>query len=104
MSRTDLPSELLHEIVTYVVADFVNDAIAGHFALQPLPLPSPYEPYPDEEGWSSKIVEVLAKDPINTVPNPVTPLFSVSFCVREVVLKVLSTVLGIPLAEHAITR
>ena len=93
--------ELIHEIVTWLVAGYVDDAIAGPLGMKALPMPDMDETYPDAAGWDKLVNEVVEEDKLLKYPNPITALLRTSFSVREITLKVLSVVLGIPLNEES---
>ena len=105
----EIPAELLHEFITWLVVQHVDDAIAGPLSLPSIPIPDVYEAYPDEKGWAQRLDVVLAKDPLRLGRDGekkgregkkgLEALFEVSWAVREVAVRVLGRVLGVPLVE-----
>ncbi|KAH8093894.1 hypothetical protein BXZ70DRAFT_909016 [Cristinia sonorae] len=81
-SLPTLPSELIYEIVSNVVADYVDTAIAGI-------MDDPYNPDIAKVDW------VWKQDP----RNPVAALLGVSLAVRDITRSALSQALEIPLNE-----
>lgn len=109
----EIPFELLFDIVTHVVADYIDSVILGPLRLRSLDI-ALHINYVASSNFTSSIsdhfqpmiAEVLAEDPAQSVPNPIIPLLSVSSCIREVALCILSKTLGVPLtaAGERLTR
>ena len=103
-SLARLPVELLHKIVVLAVVQYLDEVIAG-----PLYIPSAggllSERDPDFKARRESLRHRDCDDiALGGEPNPVIPFFSASYQLRDIVLKVLSDILGIPLVRGPISR
>jgi len=78
----DYPAEILYQIVATVVAEHLDDLIAGRLSLRDAK-------EPDAVRQNEPYTDLLASE------NPILPLLEVSFKVRDTTLLVLSDTLGI---------
>lgn len=89
------PLELLYNICAPVVADYIDELLAGRLKYG-APPPSEERRETDEAGEYD--------DPASVAPNPVLPLLRASVRVRHAALMVLSDALGIALSKTGIGR
>lgn len=106
----ELPSGALYDIVSYVVADYLDSVTLGSLRLRSLDISSYVEIETKHQNAPNSqctmqdhsvpmLAEVVKEDPAQHVPNPMIPFFSMSSRTREIVLNVLSRALGVSLTE-----
>ncbi|GJE85237.1 hypothetical protein PsYK624_013150 [Phanerochaete sordida] len=89
------PLELLYNICAPLIAEYIDDLLAGRLKYGAPPPPEPGEDAPAAGEYA---------DPARTAPNPVLPLLQASVRVRHAALMVLSDALGIALDKTGLGR
>ncbi len=109
---TVVPPELLYEIVGLILAEYLDDVIAGFHRL---PGPTPMDLLTTglltdtelqelQKPLVSPPIDQNTEDPALSFPSPIVPLLRVSFQLREVTLKVMSDALGIAIDNKGVGR
>ena len=98
-----VPPEAVYYIAEIVYADYVDDLIAGSLSLSSLGTVS-HSPRRGSRKRPNYISVLVARDPANSTPNPVTALLQTSFRFRDIMILVLSRMTGIPILHGRIKR
>lgn len=124
--RSRLPTEIIYAIVAYLTGEYLDDVIAGPYALPTADMDAilaqhataPHNADPpqhvgEQEDAAAAEALVLSlefpsidsdEDPVRDAPNPLLPLFRTSTQIRAITLLVLSDALGIRVIKEGIHR